>query len=126
MIDIPVSYGELVDKLTILEIKLANITDNSKHKNVRVEYNLLLSKYQSIANKTLDQYNQLKDINQKLWIIEDEIRECERKQDFSDTFVQLARSVYINNDERSRIKRKINETLSSSIIEEKSYTKYTQ
>lgn len=126
MINIPVSYGELVDKLTILTIKLEHIPDLSKLENIATEYKLLKEKYDSIQNITeiIDLYSQLEVINRKIWKIEDDIRDCERRKDFSETFIQLARSVYLNNDERARIKRKINDALSSSIVEEKSYAEY--
>lgn len=126
MINTPVSYGELVDKLTILAIKRSNIKDQDKLKNVIVEFDLLTAKYATLpmSDELIQLRMQLQDINQKIWDIEDNIRDCERRKDFSDTFIQLARSVYLNNDKRAQIKKEINTLLSSDIVEEKSYTEY--
>ena len=127
MINIPVSHGELVDKLTILTIKRNNIPDHYKLKNITTEYELLSSIYATlpISNELLQLQTQLQDINQKIWNTEDNIRNYENKKDFSNTFTQLARDIYINNDKRAQIKKKINNLFSSHITEEKSYTKYT-
>lgn len=126
MINTPISYGELVDKLTILAIKVERISDPAKLGNIRTELELLSVKYTTLpmSDKLIQLRAQLKTINEIIWDIEDDIRDCERRKDFSDKFVQLARGVYLNNDERSRIKRQINDLLHSNIIEEKSYTEY--
>ncbi len=130
MISIPVSYGELIDKLTILDIKRTRISDPDKLKNIIKEHDLLSAKYDKIPVKpdtfvkVLDLHQMLREINEKLWEIEDKIRECERMKDYSDTFIQLARSVYLTNDKRSQIKKQINDILGSNIVEEKSYTEY--
>tara|TARA_B100001250_G_C19353755_1_gene594516 strand:- start:172 stop:564 length:393 start_codon:yes stop_codon:yes gene_type:complete len=126
-INIPISPGEVIDKITILEIKKDFIDDKTKLLNVNNEYELLIGIYiqklKSIAGieKLKDQ---LKYINLSLWKIEDDIRECERKKRFDQTFIDLARSVYVTNDERSKIKKKINMLLNSNLIEEKSYKDY--
>ena len=124
---IPISWGELFDKLTILEIKLENLQDQNALKNVKIEYNELFKIY---ANNFPEDKNarcllaDLKNINKILWNIEDEIRDKERHKIFDKEFIELARNVYITNDERSRIKRNINETFGSEFIEEKSYSGY--
>ena len=124
---IPISWGELFDKLTILQIKLENLQDKNALKNVKIEYDQL----HIIYNKNFLENEKaklliinLKKINQKLWNIEDEIREKERNKTFDEEFIKLAREVYITNDQRSHIKRNINETFDSKIIEEKSYQGY--
>jgi len=124
---IPISPGELIDKLTILEIKLQEIKDLAKLKNIEIEYSFL----SDIVNQTIGDNNQinklrddLKKVNKALWNIEDDIRDCERNNDFSDRFIELARSVYINNDKRALIKKNININLGSLLVEEKSYKKY--
>ena len=124
---VPVSWGELFDKITILQIKLENLTSKNALNNVGREFKQLhsiLIKYfpNSIEAKQLEE--ELKKINQQLWDIEDNIRDKERKRSFDDEFIQLARSVYIINDERSRIKRKINDIFGSEFVEEKSYSEY--
>ena len=124
---VPISWGELFDKITILQIKLDNLTSKNALKNVEWEFKKLQSiliKYfpNSIEAKQLEE--ELKKINQQLWDIEDNIRDKERNRSFDDEFIQLARSVYIINDERSRIKRKINEIFGSEFVEEKSYSEY--
>lgn len=125
-IEIPISIGELVDKITILEIKNENIHDKEKIKLVNVELNRLNSIYKKIGeNKELDQLKlELKEVNSKLWKIEDEIRVLESKNIFDEEFVSLARSVYITNDKRFDIKNKINKSYSSDIMEVKSYEQY--
>jgi hypothetical protein len=129
LIQAPISLGELIDKITILEIKAANITDSDKLKNVSHELNILNQK----VNELLDPAGQqklsplkqsLKDINQELWIIEDDIRDCEYVKDFSDKFIQLARAVYVTNDKRAKVKKDINLAFGSELIEEKSYKDY--
>ena len=124
---IPISWGELLDKITILNIKLENITSKNALENVELELKKLQSILTQYCPKTLETTQlegELRQINQQLWDIEDKIRDKERSQAFDDEFIQLARSVYITNDERSRIKRKINDMFGSELIEEKSYTEY--
>lgn len=125
---IPVSLGELIDKITILEIKLSNIEDAQKLKNVQTEYDLLtqLSDYQNVKNDrdVVECKQNLYNVNLKLWKIEDALRDREKEQKFDADFIYLARSVYITNDERSKIKKSINIKYGSSIIEEKSYKNY--
>ena len=126
-ITIPISPGEVIDRLTVLEIKSQRIAEKAKLANVRHELGKL-----SEAAKTAIPDNEemralhakLKAINEKLWVIEDDIRDCERKGDFGDNFIALARSVYKTNDQRAAIKRRINEALGSDLIDEKSYTPY--
>ena len=126
-VNIPNSKGEVVDKVTILQIKLENIKDEKKKNNIRKEYNAL----KNIMETQIDifaedeDYQDLLDINRKLWKIEDDIRNKEGKKEFDDVFIQLARDVYYSNDERSEIKRRINMSEGSSLIEEKSYKKYS-
>ena len=124
---IPVSWGELFDKITILQIKIENLQEKNALNNVKTEHDQLNTIYNN--NFFKDEIarclcNDLKEINQKLWDIEDKIRDKERSKKFDKEFIELARNVYFTNDERSRIKRKINETFGSKIIEEKSYSKY--
>ena len=124
---IPISWGELFDKITILQIKLDNLQDQNALKNVKIEYDELFKIYE---NNFLEDANakrllaDIKNINKILWNIEDDIRDKERQKTFDEGFIELARSVYITNDERSRIKRKINKTFGSELIEEKSYSDY--
>ena len=124
---IPISWGELFDKITILQIKLENLKEKNALKNVKLEHDQLFSIFNqfflenTIANELI---NDLKLINQKLWNIEDLIRDKERNKIFDEKFIELARKVYFTNDERSRIKRSINETFGSEIVEEKSYANY--
>ena len=117
----------MLDKITILNIKLENITSKNALENVELELKKLQSILTQYCPKTLETTQlegELRQINQQLWDIEDKIRDKERSQAFDDEFIQLARSVYITNDERSRIKRKINELLGSELVEEKSYAEY--
>lgn len=125
----PISLGELIDKITILEIKSERISNQDKLRNIITELNALsstlletMSKEQTAALDPLRA--ELKSVNLKLWIIEDEIRDCERKKDFGATFIELARSVYFTNDVRAEIKKRINLQFGSSLVEEKSYKKY--
>ncbi len=129
LIQAPISLGELIDKITILEIKAVHIGDEAKLKNVTHELNVLNNKIDELldaAGKTkLEPLKKsLKDINQELWIIEDDIRDCERDKDFSDKFIQLARAVYFTNDKRAAVKKDINLAFGSELIEEKSYKNY--
>ena len=119
---INVSIGEVVDKITILEIKLENIKDEEKRKNVLTEYNTLNP---LICELSIDKFKEdLRHINSKLWVIEDKIREKEKNKEFDDEFVTLARAVYYTNDIRAKIKRDINVKFESDLIEEKSYESY--
>lgn len=124
---IPASVGELIDKMTILEIKVAKIKDPQKHQNVARELETLSKCFDVNQHKVLeliDLRKRLKKVNEALWKIEDDIRSCERKLDFGATFIDLARNVYIQNDKRAAIKKEINLLAGSSIIEEKSYADY--
>lgn len=126
-IAIEISPGELIDKITILEIKLERMTDKSKLANVRIEWETLTRARDGAiaASPQLAQFAAaLKKINEALWEIEDDIRDLERAKDFGARFVELARSVYRSNDERARIKRQINDFLGSRLVEEKSYAAY--
>jgi hypothetical protein len=126
-ISVEVAPGELIDKITILQIKTEQIREPDKLRNVRVELDVLCqARDENIPpSSELDNLaDQLKSINQALWNIEDEIRDCERNQDFGPKFIELARSVYRSNDRRAALKREINELLGSKIIEEKSYADY--
>lgn len=127
LIQTPVSYGELIDKITILQIKLQQIKDDAKLANVRNELELLEATWKNDkASETdiTDETSRLLAVNQRLWIIEDDIRMKERAQAFDEGFIQLARSVYFENDERAAIKREINTKLGSTLVEEKSYQDY--
>ena len=121
---IEVSNGELVDKLTILEIKLTRIKDSKKLENVRKEHAILEKTVYQIIAKEDELYQKLLETNQKLWDIEDKIRELERRKDFGQEFIETARSVYINNDFRAKIKKEINLKTNSGLFEEKSYENY--
>jgi len=123
---VEISNGELLDKLSILEIKMGNITDPSKLTNIENEYRELTSDCTDLLrDSTISSlYAELKSINQKLWIVEDDIRECERRKDFGQEFISLAREVYFTNDERARVKKEINLASGSSLVEEKSYQAY--
>ena len=126
IVNIPSSLGELLDKISILIIKKKNIIDEAKKNHILEELLALNKTLDKIIPKTkVEKYIQsLIDINSKLWKIEDEIRECERKKIFDKNFIDLARSVYINNDKRSEIKLEINKKFGSKIVEVKSYKKY--
>ena len=122
-----ISPGELLDKISILEIKLKKIKDKKKLQKINKEYKSLLnSKNNTIKNrKSLDGLIlKIKEVNLKLWEIEDKIRICEKNKDFGDNFIQLARDVYLNNDKRSIIKFSINKLLRSNLIEVKEYINY--
>ena len=126
-IHVPISPGELIDKITILEIKSARMKDPVKVANVRVELGLLQSTWQASAHAAHDiqmEWAELRRINEALWDIEDHIRDKERDQQFDLEFIELARAVYVTNDERAAVKRTINTKLGSRIVEEKSYAKY--
>ena len=127
-IEIPVSFGELIDKLTILEIKKSKITDNEKLKNIQLEFELLNKKYQTKLKDTKELqvfYDALLEVNHKLWKIEDKIRIFENNKEFNEEFIDLARSVYKLNDERFAIKNEINKTFDSEIQEQKEYENYS-
>lgn len=125
----PVSPGELCDKITILRIKAQRIADPAKLANVRHELQVLESAWSAsgLTNAAVEaEIAQLHEVNARLWDIEDEIRECERRADFGAQFIRLARAVYIENDERAAIKKRINVGLGASLVEEKSYANYRQ
>lgn len=126
-ISVPVSFGELLDKIAILQIKSERMGDEAKLANVRNELSALERTWMAhptaggeIAKLRAD----LKAVNERLWVIEDDIRIKERAQAFDEEFIQLARRVYFENDERARIKREINAALGSAYVEEKSYQDY--
>jgi hypothetical protein len=121
---IEVSNGEIVDKLTIIEIKLERITDKLKLDNLKNEYFMLEKVVSGIIEHSDPLYTELYKVNTELWEIEDHIRELERNKEFGKDFIETARSVYFKNDLRSEIKRKINLATGSGLIEEKSYDKY--
>ena len=124
---VPISWGELFDKITILNIKLENLEEKNALKNVKIEHGQLNSIFNQVfsENTTANQLmTDLKLVNQKLWKIEDMIRDKERSKIFDEEFIELARKVYFTNDERSRVKRNINEIFGSELIEEKSYADY--
>jgi len=126
-ISVPVSFGELLDKIAILEIKSERITDAAKLINIRRELDALnrtWSMHPAAAVDITALRAALKAVNERLWVIEDDIRLQEKAQDFGAEFVRLARSVYFENDERARIKRDINLELGSAYVEEKSYENY--
>ena len=126
-ISVPVSPGELLDKITILRIKSSRMSDAGKLANVRVELKLLEELWSTSPYAKADigaDVNALLQVNERLWVIEDDIRDKERAQLFDSEFIRLARAVYFENDERAAIKRRINLKLGSSIVEEKSYTEY--
>ena len=125
---VEVSNGELLDKLSILELKLKNIKDNKKLINIKNEHGglspLCNNLFDNYGNQLRDLYVRLSEINAELWKIEDDIRECERNKDFGDEFVRLARAVYFTNDKRSDVKKSINLLTESGFVEEKSYEDY--
>lgn len=120
-----ISLGELVDKISILKIKSQMITDATKLAHVKKEENLLMQKLESLSLKDIDHHlNQMIEVNMKLWKIEDDIRDLEREKKFDSQFIELARAVYITNDERFRRKSIINSTYQSGVVEVKSYQGY--
>ena len=124
---VPISPGELIDKITILEIKSARMTDAAKLHNVRTELALLNETWRASAFSAVDitaEWTGLRDVNGQLWDIEDRIRDKERDGLFDAGFVELARAVYVTNDERAAIKKRINTKLGSALVEEKSYAEY--
>lgn len=124
-IECEISLGELVDKLSILKIKLEKITDAEKLKHVRKEEKALQEKLNSLALENIDHHlKQMIEVNLKLWKIEDDIRDLEREKKFNQDFIDLARAVYITNDERFKRKNTINTTYKSGLVEVKSYKDY--
>jgi Family of unknown function (DUF6165) len=124
---VPISPGELLDKITILRIKSTRMSDADKLANVRVELQALEETWRGspYARSGIEaDVNALLEVNERLWVIEDDIRDKERAQAFDAEFIRLARAVYFENDERAAIKRRINLKLGSSIVEEKSYAEY--
>jgi hypothetical protein len=124
IVNAPISVGELIDKITILRIKSEQITDSAKLKNIAQELELLteLKTNLNINSDNIDTLEQqLYEVNQELWVIEDTKRQCEREQNFGPGFVYVARQVYLKNDLRAAIKRGINQLSGSNIVEEKSY-----
>ena len=124
---VPISPGELLDKITILRIKVARIQDAAKLANVKLELNLLEQTWKDSGCATtavaLDE-RALHAVNEQLWDIEDRIRDKEAKQTFDRDFIELARAVYVCNDERAAVKKRINQQLGSRLVEEKSYKQY--
>jgi len=123
----PLSPGELLDKITILRIKTARMTDPQKLRNVRAELALLVQTWRDsgcAAHTAAEDEQALQSINERLWDVEDRIREKESARQFDGEFIELARSVYLSNDERAAIKKRINARLGSRLVEEKSYAPY--
>jgi hypothetical protein len=124
---VPVSPGELLDKITILRIKAARMTDAAKVANVRLELSLLEKTWRNSVGPNpdvADDERALQAVNERLWVIEDDIRDKEAAQAFDARFIELARAVYVENDERAAIKKRVNLKLGSRIVEEKSYKSY--
>ena len=126
LINTPVSLGELLDKISILIIKEKNIVDDQKQYHIKNELDFLNKTLEdSISQSQVKEYiEKLIEINSELWLIEDDIRDCERKKQFDQKFIDLARAIYITNDRRSEIKLEINKKFGSKIVEVKSYEKY--
>jgi hypothetical protein len=126
-VNIPISLGELLDKISILEIKNKKILDESKILNIKKELNDLkkvLDEFNINLSETNSLYNKLYKINLTLWEIEDSIRVLEKNEDFGEKFIELARAVYITNDQRFEVKNDINKLFNSEYVEEKSYEDY--
>lgn len=124
---VPVSFGELLDKIAILQIKSERMSDPAKLANVRKELDALAAtwlEHPAAQIPVLELRAALKAVNERLWVIEDDIRTCEKRQDFGPEFIRLARAVYFENDERARIKKDLNLALGSAYVEEKSYQDY--
>ena len=122
-----ISAGELLDKISMLEIKLEKIKDRANLNEVNKEYKILKQVQNlniEINEKISKLFKELKEINKNLWDIEDEIRICEKNKDFGENFIKLARGVYLNNDKRSKVKSEINEILGSNVKEIKQYVNY--
>ena len=121
------SAGELIDKISILEIKLEKIKDKTRQDEINKEYNMLKEVQNSsieMTEKLKTLFIEIKEVNLNLWNIEDKLRICEKNKDFGQTFIELARDVYLNNDKRSKIKSKINDVSGSNIKEIKQYVDY--
>jgi len=125
---VEISNGELLDKITILELKLLKIEDEKKLNNIMTEFDtlnpLVQELFEKFGGQLQNHYLELARINGLLWDIEDWIRDCEREKRFDEKFIQLARSVYVTNDQRSEVKKLINITTGSDLVEEKSYKDY--
>ena len=122
-----ISAGELLDKISILEIKLEKIEDKNNREEIKKEYKILKEIQNSsikFDDKIKELFNSIKIINIKLWNVEDKLRVCEKNKDFGKNFIELAREVYLNNDKRSKIKSEINKRLGSNIREVKQYVNY--
>ena len=122
-----ISPGELLDKISILEIKLEKIKDKNSQEKIKIEYKILKKIQNSsieMSDKIKDLYRSVSDVNVKLWDIEDKLRICEQNKDFGKNFIELARGVYFNNDKRAKLKNEINEILKSNIREIKQYVDY--
>ena len=122
-----ISAGELLDKISILEIKLEKVKDKNSQEAIKKEYKTLKEIQNSsikLENKIKDLFRSIKEVNLKLWEVEDSLRICEKNNDFGKKFIELAREVYFNNDKRSKIKSEINELLGSNIKEVKQYVNY--
>ncbi len=125
---VPISPGELLDKITILQIKSERIDDAAKVANVRTELDMLSKVWEDSveSDEVIDSLAaELKAINEELWVIEDDVRDEERHKRFGERFIELARSVYVTNDKRADAKKRVNLHLNSTIVEEKSYQDYT-
>ncbi|MDO6443872.1 DUF6165 family protein [Marinobacter sp. 2_MG-2023] len=128
VIKVPVSFGEVLDKITILEIKSERIKDEAKVRNVRLELDELSATWNEAVkdqSAIAELRKQLKAVNEELWVIEDDIRDEEAAQNFGSKFIELARAVYVTNDKRAALKKDINLALGSRFVEEKSYQDYT-
>ena len=128
-VQVEISIGELLDKISILQIKAERITDQLKLENIKFELEGLLDKWENLSFSKIEiaeEIVQIREVNEKLWELEDDIRIKEARYSFDEDFVRLARSVYVTNDQRAEIKRKINEKLGSALIEEKSYSNYNK
>ena len=126
-VKVDIAPGELIDKITILTIKSNRIKDPEKLEHVHIELDALTAARDEVLkqSESLNKLSiKLREVNERLWVIEDDIRECEAEKNFGNNFIQLARSVYKQNDERARLKREINDLLGSRILEQKSYKSY--
>ena len=122
-----ISAGELLDKISILEIKLEKVKDKKGQEEIRKEYKMLKEKLDSsikLEDNIKKLFNSIREVNLKLWNVEDKIRICEKNQDFGKNFIELAREVYFTNDKRSKVKSEINKALGSNVKEVKQYVKY--
>jgi hypothetical protein len=129
LVSVPVSMGELIDKITILEIKAARIREPAKLEHITRELDLLTNTWLTSGQANAEiavQREALKTVNETLWDIEDQIRLKEAAGEFDDRFIELARAIYVNNDRRAALKREINQLLGSEIVEEKSYPEYAR